>query len=198
MFRTPIRKGRMSDTDSRLERIAFRPVEIERDLPHLLRWLADLDVRRWYDEGELTEANIGARFAPEATTRKYIIEIDGQGVGYIQVYRLADEEEYRRQVDVPPEAVAMDLFIGEPEFRGKGWGTGVLRACLERLVFGEMEAPLAMIAPDPENARAVRSYEKAGFRPLKRVYVTDDDPGNTGWELLMLLEREEFERPLAW
>ncbi len=74
----------------------------------------------------------------------------------------------------------------------------MLRACLERLVFGEMEAPLAMIAPDPENARAVRSYEKAGFRPLKRVYVTDDDPGNTGWELVMLLEREEFERPLAW
>lgn len=182
----------MNNQMPRRGRIAFRPVETRRDLPDLLRWLADPDVRPWYDEGELRSENIGARFAPEATTRKYIIEIDGQPVGYIQTYRLGDEEEYRRQVDVPPEAVAMDLFLGEPEFRNRGWGAEVLRACLERLVFGEMDAPLAMIAPDPENARAVLSYEKVGFRPVKKVYVVDEDPGNTGWELVMLLEREDF------
>jgi aminoglycoside 6'-N-acetyltransferase len=95
-------------------------------------------------------------------------------------------------VDVPPEAVAMDLFIGEPEFRNRGWGTEVLTACLERLVFGEMNAPLAMIAPDPENARAVRSYEKVGFRPVRRVHIEDEDPGNTGWELVMLLDRDKL------
>lgn len=177
----------------REDRISFEPVEIGRNLPDLLRWLADPDVRRWYDEGELTEANIGARFAPEPPMRTLMIVIDGTRVGYIQVYRLADEEEYRRQVDVSSEAVAMDLFIGEPAFRGAGWGTEVLRVCLDRIVFGEMDAPLAMIAPDPENARAVRSYTKAGFRPVKTVYVTDDEPGNTGWELVMLLTREEWE-----
>ncbi len=174
------------------ERIGFRPVEIERDLADLLRWLGDPDVRRWYDEGELSEANIGRKFAPEPPMRKLIILIDDTPVGYIQVYRLADEEEYRRQVDVSAEAVAMDLFIGEAAYRGQGWGTDVIRACLDRIVFGEMDAPLAMIAPDPENARAVRSYAKAGFRPVKTVYVTDDEPGNTGYELVMLLTREEF------
>lgn len=173
-------------------RISFRPVEIGRDLADLLRWLGDPEVRRWYDEGELSETNIGRKFAPEPPMRKLIILIYETPVGYIQVYRLADEEDYRRQVDVSPEAVAMDLFIGESAYRGKGWGTDVLRACLERIVFGEMDAPMAMIAPDPENARAVRSYAKAGFRPVQTVYVTDDEPGNTGYELVMLLTREEF------
>ncbi len=112
------------------ERIGFRPVEIERDLADLLRWLGDPEVRRWYDEGELSEANIGRKFAPEPHMRKLIILIDGTPVGYIQVYRLADEEDYRRQVDVSAEAVAMDLFIGEAAYRGKGWGTDVIRACL--------------------------------------------------------------------
>jgi aminoglycoside 6'-N-acetyltransferase len=174
------------------ERIDFRPVEIGRDLADLLRWLGDVDVRRWYDEGELTEANIGRKYAPEVSMRKLVILIDGIPVGYIQVYRLADEEEYRQQIDVSADAVAMDLFIGEPAYRGQGWGTDVLRACLDRIVFGEMDAPMAMIAPDPENVRAVRSYAKAGFRPVKTVYVTDDEPGNTGYELVMLLPRDDF------
>lgn len=174
------------------DRISFRPVEFGRDLSDLMRWLADPDVRRWYDEGDLTEENTRERFSLEPTTRKFIIEIDGQPVGYIQVYRLADEEEYRRQVDVAPEAVATDLFIGEATFRDRGWGTAVLRASLRRIVFGEMDAPLAMIAPDPENLRAVRSYEKAGFRPIRTVYVFDERPENTGHELVMLLDRESF------
>jgi aminoglycoside 6'-N-acetyltransferase len=184
----------MDNPSSREGRIAFRPVELQRDLPDLLRWLGDPDVRPWYDEGELSEENIGGRFAPEDTTRKFIIEIDGEGTGYIQVYRLADEEDYRRQVDVSPEAVAMDLFIGEAAFRGQGWGTEVLRACLRRIVFGEMGAEVAMIAPDPENARAVRSYEKVGFQRVRTLYVEDDDPGNSGWEVVMLLTRNEFLR----
>jgi aminoglycoside 6'-N-acetyltransferase len=124
--------------------------------------------------------------------RKLIILIDDQPVGYIQVYRLANEEEYRQQIDISPDAVAMDLFLGEPAYRGQGWGTDVIRACLARIVFGEMDAPLAMIAPDPENTRAVRSYAKAGFRPVKTVYVTDEEPGNTGYEMVMLLPRVAF------
>jgi RimJ/RimL family protein N-acetyltransferase len=47
-----------------------------------------------------------------------------------------------------------------------------------------------MIAPDPANARAVRCYEKVGFRPVRTVHVVDEDhPGNTGDELVMLLDR---------
>ena len=91
------------------ERIDFRPVEIGRDLPDLLRWLGDPEVRRWYDEGELSEANIGRKFAPESHMRKLVILIDEVPVGYIQIYRLADEEDYRRQVDVAPEEVGKEF-----------------------------------------------------------------------------------------
>lgn len=179
----------------RPEAIAFAPFELSKAMPQLLRWLADPDVRPWYDEGELTEENLSRRFAAEGDVRQFTIAIEGAPVGYLQVYRLRDEPDYQRQVDVDPEAVSIDLFIGEPAFRNRGWGTEVIRACLERIVFGEMGAPLAMIAPDPKNARAVRSYEKAGFRAVKTVHVVDEEfPENTGDELIMLLPREEFER----
>jgi aminoglycoside 6'-N-acetyltransferase len=177
---------------SRADRIAFHAFDLEEALPNLLRWLGDPDVRPWYDEGELTPENLSARFAPDATTHCYTIAIDNQPVGYIQTYRIGDEPEYQRQVDVDPDAVATDLFIGESAYRNGGWGTEVLRVFLERIVFGKMGASLAMIAPDPANARAVRCYEKAGFHPVKTVHVVDEDhPGNTGDELVMLLNRPD-------
>lgn len=172
--------------------IRFDAFDLQQAMPNLLRWLADPDVRPWYDEGEVTPENLSERFAGEPAVRQYTIAIEGEPAGYIQVYRLDHSPEYQRQVDVDPEAVAMDLFIGDPARRNRGWGTEVIRACLDRVIFGEMDAKLAMIAPDPKNARAVRSYEKAGFRQVKTVYVEDELPGNTGYELIMLLPREEW------
>lgn len=177
----------------RQDRVAFTPFDPHDAMPDLLRWLADPDVRQWYDEGEPTAENLTRRFAPDPDTRPFSITIDGHPVGYIQVYRLRDHPDYQRQINVDPDAVAVDLFIGEPDYRDRGWGSEILRACLDRVIFGEMDAPLAMIAPDPANHRAVRSYGKAGFRPVKTVYVVDEDnPGNTGKELVMLLSRESW------
>lgn len=186
----------MPDSD-RLDRIAFPPFDLGARLDDLVRWLADPDVRRWYDEGDPTRENLAVRFAPEPGTDRYTIEIDGQPVGYIQTYVQRDHPDYLRQVDVDPDAVAMDLFIGDPAYRNRGWGREVIRAFLDQIVFGAMNADLAMIAPNPENARAVRAYANAGFGPVKTIYVVDDDPGNTGNELVMLLSRYENGRPVA-
>ena len=175
------------------DRVTFRPLDRE-DLPLMLRWLADPDVRPWYDEGELTPENIAAKYAPlidgTEPTCGFIIVIGDVPAGYIQAYRVGDHPEYQRQVDVDPAAVGIDLFLGAPERRNRGWGAVVLRAFLDRIVFGEMGADLAAICPGPANTRAVRSYERAGFRAVKTVYVVDEEPGNTGHELVMLLERD--------
>lgn len=176
----------------RAKRIAFAPFDLETALPDMIRWLTDPDVRHWYDEGEPTPENLRQRFAYDPGVRACSIVIDDRPMGYIQVYRLRDQPDYQRQVGIDPAAVAIDLFIGEPDYRNKGWGAEILRACLDRLVFGEMNAPLAMIGPHPANRRAIRSYEKAGFRAVKTVHVVDDHPGNTGDELIMLLSRDTW------
>lgn len=179
---------------SRASRLGFTAFDVEAAMPDLLRWLADPDVRRWYDEGEPTANNLRRRFAPEPGVRPYSILIDNHPVGYIQMYWLRDHPEYQRQIDIDPDAVSIDLFIGEPDYRNQGWGSDILGTCLDRLVFGDMGATLAMIAPDPANHRAVRSYEKAGFRAVKTVHVVDEEhPGNTGDELVMLLPRDEWQ-----
>jgi aminoglycoside 6'-N-acetyltransferase len=186
----------MPDDTPRPDRVAFRSLAAD-DLHALLHWLADPDVHRWYDEGELTLANITARFTPaidgSEPTHGFLIVIDGQPAGYIQAYAIGDHPDYQRQLDIDPRAVATDLFIGDAAFRNRGWGAVVLAAFLDRVVFREMGAALAMIAPDPANARAIRAYERAGFQWVKTVPVVDEEhPENTGDEYVMLLRREDF------
>lgn len=175
------------------ERIAFRPLD-SADLPDMRRWLADPDVAAWWRKPDLSLDALVGKYQPmidgTEPVRGFVIRIDGQPVGFIQAYRLGDHPDYQRQLAVDPDAVATDLFIGEAVWRDRGWGTAVLHAFLDRVVFGEMGTDLAVIAPEPGNARAIRVYERVGFRWVKTVPVVDeDDPAQTNEEYVMILVR---------
>lgn len=183
-------------SDQRLSRIGFRPLS-RTDFPAILRWLSDPDVSRWYSEGELTPANLERHYGPgiDGTdpVDQYVIRIEGRDSGYIQAYVIDDEPEYARQLEVEPGAVGIDLFIGDSAVRGRGWGVPVLQAFVERIVFGTMRAPIAIIAPEPANERAIHVYAKAGFRWRKTVPIVDEaSPHNTGDEYVMTMTPIEF------
>ncbi len=177
--------------------VRFRRLE-ERDLPAMKCWLEDPDVSPWYEldstAPEALREKYGSRIRGEDPTRSFIIQIDGRDAGYIQCYVIDDEPDYARQMRVDPGAVGIDLFIGEASARNRGYGAPVIRAFLEQIVFGELDATVAIIAPAPGNARAIRAYGKVGFDWRKTVHIVDEEsPANTGDEYVMRLTREEFQ-----
>jgi len=169
--------------------IQFRPLALT-DLPVITTWLNDPDVAAWYGEGDPTLEHLTEKYAPLIDGREptdgYIIRIDDRDAGYIQCYVIDRHPDYARQIQVEPGAVGIDLFIGEADFRNRGFGSQVLRAFLDSIVFGEMAATTAIIAPEPANTRAIRSYEKAGFTWIKTVHIDDPEPQNTGEEYVMV------------
>ena len=177
------------------ENIAFRAL-VHDDLVLLKRWLEDPDVAPWYEtdstELEALREEYTAALRGEGPDRCFIIRIDGEDAGYIQAYVIDDHPAYARQLQVDPGAVGIDLFIGEPAMRNRGLGAQVIGAFLRQVVFGEMGAEVAIIAPEPGNARAVRAYEKVGFVWQKTVHIVDESPANTGDEYVMRLTREAF------
>ncbi len=171
--------------------IAFRPVTA-RDLPLLRRWMEQPHWRQWW--GDLAEelAYIGAMIEGRDTTRPYIFSVDGQPTGYIQVWFIADQIEAGWAEDeawltmVPADAVGVDLSIGETEDLDKGFGAAALRAfTLDLAVQGYQTI---LIDPDPENRRAVRAYEKAGYRAIPGLV------GKTGDSLIMQFDIEQYEK----
>lgn len=185
----------MNQSNSRESRIRFRLLSLD-DIPQMLTWLSDPDVSPWYSDGELTIEHLTDKYREPIDgtepTRCFISTIDGRDAGYIQAYVIDDHPDYARQIDLPVGAVGTDVFLGEPTLRGQGWGAPMLRAFHRRIVFGEMGASVAIIAPSPDNARAIRAYEKAGFRSLKTVGIVDEHPENTGDEYVMTMTATDF------
>jgi RimJ/RimL family protein N-acetyltransferase len=181
--------------DDRESRITFRRLTRD-DFPQMLEWLGDPDVSPWYTAEELSpegmEREFGEIIDGTDPVDSYIVVIDGIEAGYIQSYRLGDHPEYLTQLDLEPDNVSSDLFIGHPGYRNHGWGTPLLRAFLTQKIFGEFRATRASIMPNPNNARAIRVYERVGFKPARVLPIRDTHTGKIEDELIMLLSRDNF------
>lgn len=130
--------------------------------------------------------------AGDDPSRAFVILIEGIAAGYVQAVPIDAFPAYAAQLRLEAGAVGVDLYIGEAAFRGRGLGALTLRRFTEGVVFGALQAPLAVIGPDPANRRAVRCYEKAGFAWIKTVEVIDEDsPHNSGTEYLMICRRPD-------
>lgn len=141
----------------------FRPVA-EKDLPMIAGWLAESHVAEWWDDPETEIAEIGEHI-DSISVEPLIVELDGRPIAYLQSYdpHLEDGHPY---ADQPFGTLGIDLSIGVPDLVGKGHGSAIVRQFVEQLF--EEGAPRVIIDPHPDNGRAIRAYEKAGFRAIDR------------------------------
>jgi aminoglycoside 6'-N-acetyltransferase len=156
------------------------------DLPLMRRWLESPHVREWWGEPETELGTIRDMIEGRDTTQPFIFSVDGEPVGYIQCWFIGHHQNATWIADnpwlaeLPADAVGVDLSLGEADKLGQGVGSGALRAFAERLV-GEGYRRI-IIDPDPANGRAMRAYEKAGFRAIPRLF------GRIGDTLIMQYE----------
>jgi len=131
----------------------LRPM-VESDRPALIQVLADPTVIEWWDtrgpEHSATELIAG-----EPGWFVWAIEVDGALAGSIQATEEADPD-YRH--------AGVDIFMSAP-FQGRGIGTDAVRT-VARWLFEERGHHRLTIDPAAANARAIRTYEKVGFKPV--------------------------------
>ena len=164
--------------------IEFRPLTMG-DLPLLREWLGRPHVAEWWQPTP-TPAEMEAEFGPgirgERPERYYFAEIDGVPIGFIQSYVVAESGDGWWPDETDPGARGTDQFLASAEQLGRGLGTAMVRAFVARL-FADPAVTRVQVDPRPDNARAIRCYEKAGFRRVGEVDTPD------GRALLMVIER---------
>lgn len=148
---------------------AFRPVT-DADLPMLERWLNAPHVRRWWGEPAEEVAGIAADFDDPAMA-SFIVLHAGAPFAYLQSYRIAaDDFSFG---DRPDRTIGIDQFIGLVGMVGIGHGPAMINAFAAR-VFAEGVERI-VLDPHPDNAHAIRAYEKAGFHAFDQR-MTEDGP----------------------
>jgi aminoglycoside 6'-N-acetyltransferase len=153
---------------------AFRPMTAA-DLPLIRRWLAEPHVRQWWGDPSEQYALVSGDLG-EPAMDQYVVSATGATFGYLQCYDLTA---WNSGFGVHPEGTrGIDLFIGEPGMIERGHGSAMIRAFADDRLAGG--APRIVTDPDPNNARAIRAYENAGFERDRLVDTPD------GISLLMI------------
>ncbi|MDD1768201.1 MAG: GNAT family N-acetyltransferase [Methanomassiliicoccales archaeon] len=138
------------------KKIRLRAVE-RVDLPIFVKWINDLEVTEFLainppmsmEEEEKWFANLG-----KTEDKVFSVDtMDGKLIGNVGLMKFNWED----------RSVLFGIMIGEKEYWNKGYGTDAIETLL-RYVFEEMNMNKVYLIADEGNARALRCYEKIGFR----------------------------------
>jgi aminoglycoside 6'-N-acetyltransferase len=155
----------------------FRPMT-PGDLALVRRWLETPEVMRWWGQPDEQYALVSGDL-DHPDMDQFIVAIDDHPFAYVQCYGLGTwNEGFGAQ---PKGTRGIDQFIGEPDMIGQGHGSGFIRQFADTLLASRL--PRIVTDPDPDNARAIRAYAKAGFQNDHLVDTPD------GLALLMVRDR---------
>lgn len=138
------------------------------DLPCVKNWLNAPHVAQWWHDPVRQFALVSGDL-DDPDMEQFIVSAGARPFAYLQCYNLsAWDTGFGAQ---PDGARGLDQFIGEADMLGRGHGSAFIRDFAEKLLAGG--TPRVVIDPAPENARAIRAYEKAGFRKDRTVATPD-------------------------
>ena len=160
------------------ERISFTPVEAAH-YPLLHGWLSEPHMQEWWGAPDPELGYIRDMVEGRDTTRPFLIVLDDTPIGYIQCWFVGHHQnaawiaEHPWLAELPPDTVGVDLSIGHADKLAQGIGSAALTQFVAKL--RQQGHTNIIIDPDPGNTRAVRAYEKAGFRPIPQLQGRTDD-----------------------
>jgi aminoglycoside 6'-N-acetyltransferase len=140
-----------------------------------VEWRARPQVSEWWGSPDSEDP---AEALDDPHVAAWIVELDGRPFAFAQDYdpHAWDPHPFSH---LPPGSRGIDQYIGEPDMLGRGHGSAfVLQHCRGLFAAG---APAIGTDPHPDNVRAIRAYEKAGFKVV-------GSPIETSWGRAILME----------
>jgi len=147
---------------------AFRSMTAD-DFPLVRRWLAKPHVGQWWGDADEQYASVSGDFGHPAMDQ-FIVEHDRRAFAYLQCYGPSAWPDHGFGA-LPPGARGIDQFIGEEDMIAQGHGSAFIRAFANGLL--DNGVPQILTDPSPDNTRAIRACEKAGFRKDRPVRTPD-------------------------
>ena len=163
--------------------IAFEPLN-ESHFSLLFKWVETPHVKRWWDsdvnwtmelirkKSESYVNGFKVLHLKDGQTitkpiRALIIKHDETPVGYIQYYNKHDFPSHHGydSIELPESCAGIDMYIGEPEYLGRGIASMALNQLIKQEIFPKYR--YAFVDPELNNEGAIKAYGRAGFKPIR-------------------------------
>ena len=90
--------------------------------------------------------------------RCFVIQLDGKAIGQINY----------NEINVEEKQVELDIWLAGSQYTGQGFGTDAILSLCDYLR-KEYDCKRFVMAPSARNPRAVRTYQKAGFKVVEEI-----------------------------
>jgi aminoglycoside 6'-N-acetyltransferase len=162
----------MQDVTLRSERVTLRPATAG-DAARLTEILREPEVARWW--GDYDAARVREELLDDEDAVVFAVEAGGEVIGLIQYYEETDPA-YRH--------AGLDIALATA-WHGRGYGSEALRL-LARHLIEERGHHRLTIDPAAANERAIRAYERVGFRPVGVLRQYERTPDGTWRDGLLM------------
>lgn len=165
----------------------------EGDLSMLHEWLNRPHIVEWWggEEERPSLAEVHEHYQPrilaDENVTRYIAMLKDEPVGYAQSYIALGSGDGWWEDETDPGVRGIDQSLANAAQLNRGLGTMLVRALTE-ILFSDASVTKIQTDPAPENLRAIRCYEKAGFVRHSNI-ITPDGPA-----IYMVQTRSDFER----
>ena len=145
--------------------------------------LADIPMLQHWDQQPHVQAATGAdgdegwewetEVPRQVAWRELLVaEVGGTPIGMVQIIDPAEEETHYWGA-VAPHQRALDIWIGEANYLGRGYGTQMMQQALARC-WAHPQVTAVLIDPLVTNTDAIRFYERLGFRKVEQRQFDED------------------------
>lgn len=163
----------------------------ESHFPLLHRWLNAPHVQKFYSLRNWSQDEVARKYLPylihEKRVHGFIIFLKSKAIGYIQYYPVKDhpwpKQGFSREI--AEQAAGLDLFIGEEQFCGRGYGVEIIEEFLKSYLWPHFR--YCIVDPDVGNEASIRLFERVGFQ-VHKVIHTQAPVGRSVDLQLMILE----------
>jgi [ribosomal protein S5]-alanine N-acetyltransferase len=182
---------------ARGEHVYLRPGERD-DIPLFVRWLNDYETSQHLTTRAPLSGPLEERWFEDMVARQ------GKDSYFFVICLLADQRPIGTAalfaLDLVNGNAGFGIFIGERALWGRGYGTDAL-AAISDFGFGELRLERIWLDVFTDNARAKRSYEKAGFAVegiLRHDYYRSGRYLDVYRMALLRSDWEALRRPKSW
>ena len=153
-------------------KVTLRPMTVE-EIPLFFEWATQSDgAPYWYGELQGDKIPTFKEFLKDwkkyyfdgrasEKGRCFVILVDDAAIGQVNY----------NEINRADNSVGLDIIIADDEYKNKGYGTDALQT-LCRYLFNKMGIQTCWIDVVSKNPRALKAYQKAGFKITKTFVDT--------------------------